>query len=100
MTPKAVSGLLKATMLIMIALGFPVKTLMVFLRNALKKQPSTFRSQDFIDLGMGVMVCMNIYGTFTLSKSTKYLGDSLTDTFPNRLFTNVVGRQSEGVPIA
>ena len=78
--------MLSASMIIMVALGFPIKTLMVYLKNGLTKVNTSFRIQDFIDLLMGVMVCVNIIFTFTLGKETKNLNDN-ENTFANRLFS-------------
>lgn len=80
-TPKAVTGLFKALIMIIIALGFPVKTMMVFLRNVLTKQPNTFRWQDFIEFVMAVMALVTIIGAFRMSNTTKYLGEDYTNTF-------------------
>ena len=82
----AANGLLSASMVIMVALGFSVKTLMVFLKNGLTNVKMSFRIQDFIDLLMGVMVCVSIIFTFTLGKETKNL-NAKENTFANRLFT-------------
>lgn len=80
-TPKAVTGLFKGLIMIIIALGFSVKTMMVFLRNLLTKQSITFRWQDFIDFVMAIMTSIAIIGAFRLSKSTQYLGNDFTNTF-------------------
>lgn len=73
-------------MIIIVALGFSIKTLMVFLKNALTNVKMSFKIQDFIDLLMGVMVFVNMIFTFTLGKETKNLNVN-ENTFANRLFT-------------
>lgn len=84
-------------MIIMVAIGFPVKTLMVFLKNSLTKVNTILRIQDFIDLLMGALVTLNIIFTFTYAKSTKTLS-VFENTFSNRLFTTFLAVSEEKNP--
>ena len=75
-----------ASIIIIVALGFSVKILMVFLKNSLTKVNTSFRIQDFVDLLMGVIVFVNTIFTFKLAKETKNLS-AFENTFANRLLT-------------